>query len=119
MEIPMTTPDIAGQCKALRAVESSRGPSDWSGIREVTTNWYRNPDGPPAADTLERQAAEIERLRGALKPFVVVLEHDISADADGTDWFTPMTSNNRAPRLVVSDFRAARAALTGEDTCIS
>jgi len=26
-----------------------------------------NPDGPKAADTLERQAAEIERLRGALE----------------------------------------------------
>lgn len=33
----------------------------------------RNPDGPEAADTLERQAAEIERLRGLLllaRPFV-------------------------------------------------
>jgi hypothetical protein len=92
----MTTPDIADLCEWLR--------------------WYRsNPYGRAAADTLERQAAEIERLREALRPFVAVLEHDISADADGTDWFTPMKSNNRAPRLIVSDFRAARAALTGED----
>lgn len=37
----------------LRAVESSREPSDWSGIRQVTTNWYRNPDGPDAADMIE------------------------------------------------------------------
>jgi hypothetical protein len=59
----MTTPDIAGLCERLRVVESSREPSDWSGIRQVTTNWHRNPDGPEAADTLERQAAEIERLR--------------------------------------------------------
>ncbi len=58
----MTTPDIAGLCERLRAVESS-------GHGGVTTNWYRNPEGPEAADTLERQAAEIERLRGALWPF--------------------------------------------------
>jgi len=63
----MTTQDIAGLCERLRGVESSRGPSYWSGIREVTTYWHRNPDGPPAAVTLERQAAEIERLREALK----------------------------------------------------
>jgi hypothetical protein len=62
----MTTPDIAGLCERLRAVESSQGPSNWSDIRQVTTKWYRNPDGPEAADTLERQAAEIERLRATL-----------------------------------------------------
>jgi hypothetical protein len=56
----MTTPDIAGLCERLRAVESSRHDG-------VTTNWHRNPDGPPAADALERQAAENERLREALE----------------------------------------------------
>jgi hypothetical protein len=56
----MTTPDIAGLCERLRAVESS-------GHGGVTTNWRRNPDGPEAADTLERQAAENERLREALE----------------------------------------------------
>jgi len=55
----MTTPDTAGLCERLRAVESSRHGG-------VTTNWHRNPDGPEAADTLERQAAEIERLRGIM-----------------------------------------------------
>jgi hypothetical protein len=58
--------DIAGLCERLRAVESSREPSDWSGIRQVTTNWHRNPNGPEAANTIERQAAEIERLHGVL-----------------------------------------------------
>jgi hypothetical protein len=56
----MTTPDIAGLCERLRAVESSRHGG-------VTTNWHRNPDGIEAANTLERQAAEIERLREALE----------------------------------------------------
>jgi hypothetical protein len=62
----MTTPDIAGLCERLRAVESSRVHGGFSADR-ATTNWYRNPDGPEAADTIERQAAEIERLREALK----------------------------------------------------
>jgi hypothetical protein len=52
---PFRTPDIAGLCERLRAVESS-------GHGGVTTHWHRNPDGPEAAGTIERQAAEIERL---------------------------------------------------------
>jgi hypothetical protein len=104
----MTTPDIAGLCERLRAVESSQGPSNWSDIRQVTTKWYRNPDGPKAAKTLERQAAEIERLRGALEK--------ISKGGPDT---------NRPPRPKYTDGfdegcawagRLARAALTGEDT---
>jgi hypothetical protein len=62
----MTTPDIAGLCERLRAVESSRVHGGFSADC-ATTHWHRNPDGPEAADTLERQAAEIERLRGALE----------------------------------------------------
>jgi hypothetical protein len=55
----MTTPDIAGLCDRLRVHKV------WvfCGIRMPE---YVYPDGPEAADTLERQAAEIERLRGAL-----------------------------------------------------
>lgn len=46
----------------LRAVESSTdGLSD-----SVTTCWYRNPNGPEAADTIEQQEAEIKRLRETL-----------------------------------------------------
>ena len=89
----MTTPDIAGLCERLRAVESSREPSDWSGIRQVTTNWHRNPDGPEAADTLERQAAENKRLRVALERIADPRNIHFAGDAQ-----------------VV-----ARAALTGED----
>jgi hypothetical protein len=49
----MITPDIAGLCKRLRAYPA---------------NYPRpfNPDGHEAADTLERQADEINRLRLAL-----------------------------------------------------
>jgi hypothetical protein len=91
----MTTPDIAGLCERLRAVESS-------GHDGVTTNWHRNPDGPEAADTIERQAAEIERLRKALWPFAQVKP----TDAKG---FVNICALN-------ADVIAARAALTGEDT---
>jgi len=101
----MTTTDIAGLCERLRAVESSRGPSNWSGIREVTTNWHRNPDGPPAANTLEYQAAENKRLRGLLGELIDYAEECI-ARLDCHD----------AGIMGDEPVKAARAALTGEDT---
>jgi len=55
----MTTSDIAGLCERLR-----RAGRNTCGME---TNNPVNPDGPKAANTLERQAAEIERLRGGLK----------------------------------------------------
>jgi hypothetical protein len=74
-----------------------------------------NPDGLEAADTLERQAAEIERLRGALEFY-----------ADEDNWFG-VYMTGRGP--MVDDWsidghpywpdgkpgKTARAALTGED----
>lgn len=72
-----TTPDIAGLCERLRRVAP----------REVVSRVIVNPDGPQAADTLERQAAEIERLRATLGYYSY-------ADDGG---------------------KRARAALTGED----
>jgi hypothetical protein len=105
---PASTPDIAGQCKALRAVESS-------GHDGVTTSWYRNPDGPKAADTLERQAAEIEGLRGALE----------EADArigvmTGRGERCPQCADTKrncanAIAAITVDYNRTRAALTGED----
>ena len=100
----MTTPDIAGLCERLRVVESS-------GHGGVTTNWNRNPDGPEAADTLERQAAEIERLREAL----VAKADEGMLVLETLAKMTP----DRAHRHVKEGLtlaRKARAALTGEDT---
>jgi len=57
----MTAPDIAGLCERLRRLKpvlSTPQHGGWVGQP-------RNPDGPEAADTLERQAAEIARMRGA------------------------------------------------------
>jgi hypothetical protein len=88
----MTTPDIAGLCERLRAVESS-------GHGGVTTNWHRNPEGPEAADTLERQAAEIERLRGGLER----VEQWVK--------MLPIPTQGATAMLMVVQF-----ALTGKDT---
>jgi len=88
--------DIAGLCERLRAVESSR---KFGVTTAVTTNWHRNPEGPKAADTLERQAAEIERLRGALRNI------QIEAEREEGRWV-------HLKRVIAIN---ARAALTGED----
>jgi hypothetical protein len=93
----MTTPDIAGLCERLRETRSV-----WSQTKEVSVKRRRNPDGPEAADTLERQAAEIERLRGALKEARIVV-----FDATMEDLY---------PSLAVEIFAQIDAALTGEDT---
>jgi hypothetical protein len=88
----MTTSDIADLCERLR-----RPGRNTCGME---TNNPVNPDGPKAANTLERQAAEIERLRGALHFY-----------ADHHDYL------NAGPWGINSDDfgNRARAALTGED----
>jgi hypothetical protein len=61
--------DLKALCGQLRAVESSStggGPLD---IGSVTTNWHRNPNGPQAADTIERLQADLERAVEVMKPF--------------------------------------------------
>jgi len=91
----MTTPDIAGLCKRLRDRLDHAFHGSKAG-RPI------NPDGPEAADTLERQAAEIERLRGALGA--------VTACAIPLEMSHPLqwSVEDRAIRL-------ADAALTGED----
>jgi len=56
----MTTPDIAGLCERLRK------PVAWQSLDHDYAEWELRSDPFLVADTLERQAAEIERLRGAL-----------------------------------------------------
>lgn len=61
-----TAPDYDGLIERLTKVESSNdggGPLD---IGSVTTNWYRNPDGPEAAAAIRELVAEREGLREAL-----------------------------------------------------
>jgi hypothetical protein len=84
----MTTPDIAGLCERLR-----RSGRNTCGME---TNNPVNPDGPKAADTLERQAAEIKRLQNLL---------------NGRDDF--IVGEGLWPKFC--DGLPPRAALTGED----
>ncbi len=89
----MTTPDIAGLCERLRDSVKDTG---YMGIeRGCQTCSIAGLLNAEAADTLERQAAEIERLRGALQSLI----------------------DNLAEGDFISETRidAARAALTGED----
>jgi hypothetical protein len=105
----MTTPDIAGLCERLRAVESSR---KFGVTTAATTIWHRNPEGPEAADTLERQAAEIERLRGAITVAAVELQL-----AGG--WLREAGAYGPRVTATLDASNNARAALTGEDTCLT
>jgi len=85
----MTTPDIAGLCERLRAFYHAA----YVGRRLL------NPAGPQAADTLERQAAEIERLRGAAQAVI-------------DRWGTPRWKDVPATAVFIANLQAA---LTGED----
>ena len=92
----MTTPDIAGLCERLRAAPTS------TLIASSMVPVLRNPDGPEAANTIERQTAEIERLRGALTFYA---NRKIYED----------TEFSRSTEAGDDEGRKARAALTGED----
>jgi hypothetical protein len=89
----MTTPDIAGLCKSdmeyLREALAFQANIADAGGLITTARVCRE-----AADTLERQAAEIKRLRGAL-----------------TMTKGPLGSTGPTPV-----YDAVLAALTGEDT---
>jgi hypothetical protein len=106
-----TTPDIAGLCERLR--DRVAFCKDCGGI-----STYDEDDcalDTEAADTLERQAAEIERLRG-----VVSLVSDIFTDMIRNGYVysgeepAPFGAYYIGPGALETIF--ARAALTGEDT---
>jgi histidinol-phosphate/aromatic aminotransferase/cobyric acid decarboxylase-like protein len=110
----MTTPDIAGLCERLRVWPSPKIGADYS-VASIQAQMAE------AADTLERQAAEIERLRKALKPFAAAGQA-IDANGFGVAIFpndsrafeSSWSENGQDHQLTWGDFR--RAALTGEDT---
>jgi hypothetical protein len=101
----MTTPDIAGLCKRLRMRATAsfeanknfgRKGKEWAINTEV--EWQ-------AANTIERQAAEIERLRGAARAFEAAITTDIPVGPGYAEWVAK-AQHARAD---------LRAALTGED----
>ncbi len=99
-EIPMTTPDIAGQCKKLRASAAAfREHTVYDSEGDPLRLTVQAAEADEAADTIERQAAEIERLRGALRNI------QIEAEREEGRWV-------HLKRVIAIN---ARAALTGED----
>ena len=74
----MTTPDIAGQCEKLRVWPSPKTGADYS-VVSIKAQMAE------AANTIECQAAEIERLRALLmlaRPFIA---DDTEATCDLAD----------------------------------
>jgi len=92
----MTTPDIAGLCERLR--ERVAHCKDCGGV-----STYDEDDSAldvEAADTLERQAAEIERLREAAQAVI-------------DRWEAPRWKDVPATAVFIANLKAT---LTGEDT---
>ena len=107
----MTTPDIAGLCERLR--DRVALCKDCGGVSTYDEDDCALDD--EAANTLERQAAEIEGLRGALE----------EADArigvmTGRGERCPQCADTKrncanAIAAITVDYNRTRAALTGED----
>jgi hypothetical protein len=104
----MTTPDIAGLCNRDPATFPTNDPTN--PLHRLADDLQRGrlkvegvkEDVTYALSTLERQAAEIERLRDALWPFAQV-------KPTAAKGFVNICALN-------VDVIEARAALTGEDT---
>jgi hypothetical protein len=102
-----TTPDIAGLCERLKTLwlELSDAHAEPPATARIMNALHQS------GDTLERQAAEIERLREALRPFALAAEN---MDGDEPDTLFIYDSPESA-MIDYADLRRARAALTGED----
>jgi hypothetical protein len=69
-----------------------------------------------AQSDLAALRAENEVLKRALEPFAKVAECDIGKDEGDDEQFMPFRSgHNRAPKLLVGDLRAAKAALSTKE----
>ena len=94
----MTTPDIAGLCERLQMIVS-----ELQGLPHVVETCREG------KDTLERQAAEIKRLRGPLPD--LLQEHVFALRVDAM-----AMGEAGAHYALIADLIEDRAALTGEDT---
>jgi hypothetical protein len=103
----MTTPDIAGLCERLRAV-------DYDTMFDYPTSTGRLIT--EAADALERQAAEIERLRGAAKEGLICAEADVEARRGELEEWVEYEPDDAYLAVLIARRDLIRAALTGEDT---
>jgi hypothetical protein len=64
---PEVSADIARLCAKLRAIEGAT--PDFIGVNDggCHTRYHRNPDGPQAADLIERLVLRIATIEGALE----------------------------------------------------
>ena len=115
----MTTTDIAGLCERLKNYAASEISPDNSLPLKLRVGpiMFRNAC-TEAADTLERQAAEIERLREGvdLLGSVPVLIIDRNAAHATDDKAAVEYADAMLPWAKRAKAFLARAALTGEDT---
>jgi len=99
----MNTPDIAGLCERLRAITTTDHERLCQG-REYACScgWDAENEAKAtkAADTIERQSAEIERLRGAAQALI-------------DRWETPLWKDVPATAVFIANLKAA---LTGEES---
>jgi hypothetical protein len=106
----MTTPDIAGLCERLRYRLDTESDNPYvvsaRTAEVVLTRIVPQDDLVEIANTLERQAAEIERLRKAAKAFEFAVTTDIPAGPGYAEW----VAKAQQARATL------RAALTGEGT---
>lgn len=96
------------------------GPYQWGYRDPMDDAGFVADDSPSiAADQIERDGREIERLREALQPFVVIAdifdsEVEGHSDTDELSLFYGDRANWMADRFTLAKFNAARAALNGE-----
>ncbi len=75
-----------GLVERLREVESSTASMSDS----VTTNWYRNPDGPEAADRIEQLTATLAdrdaTIEGMREALAIIVEEWNAYTGDSDEW---------------------------------
>ena len=91
--------DVAGICERLRQTRSV-----WSEAKGANIKMRRNPDGHVAVTLIERQAAQIERLREVLEELI-----DHAEQCMGRLDYHDLLMMGDEP------IKEARAALKGED----
>ena len=106
-----TSPDPVALVERLLKVES--GNADF--VTGLCTNWHRNPEGPEAADLIERQAATLEAMASALEPFARYLDviETMGGNTPRTGTYCGVSSSSMGDaEITIEDMKEARTTLT-------